>query len=189
VLLAFAGLGLLPAALTSRFQALSEFTTFYDVRGVAINNDNYAIIQRLAFWQSAQAMAAAHPWLGVGLGNFAYAYPAYALLNWPQAIGHAHNIYLNMLAETGVLGLAAYLALWLGIVWLTLAALRQTEGWQRGLVLGLLGAWVGLAAHQVVDYLYVNNTHLLIGAYLGLLAALGGPVTRGGQEQVVTAAA
>ena len=172
--LAAAQAGLLPAALVGRLDGLSEFTTAYDVRGVPINDENYAVIQRLAFWQSARAMADAQPWLGVGLGNFASAYPAYALLNWPLAIGHAHNTYLNTLAETGVLGLAAYLGLWAGVGGLTFSALRRRSGWQRGLALGLLGVWVHLAGHQIVDYLFVNNTHLLVGAYFGMLAAVSG---------------
>jgi O-antigen ligase len=149
---------------------LADVVAFYDVRGVPINDENYAVIQRLAFWQTALLMAGAHPWLGVGLGNFAAAYPPFALLNWPLAIGHAHNIYLNLLAETGVFGLTAYTALWVAAAWLAVAALRWNVGWRRGVALGLLGAWAHLAVHHLVDYLYVNNIHLSVGAMLGLLA-------------------
>ena len=167
-----AGAGLLPDAVTARLAGLADFTNIYDVRGVPINNENYPVIQRLAFWQTAEAMGAAHPWLGVGLGNYAAAYPAFALLNWPLAIGHAHNIYLNFLAETGVIGLVSYVALWAVVVALTLSALRSTDGWRRGLALGMLGAWAHLTVHNLVDYLYVNNTHLILGALFGLLAFL-----------------
>jgi O-antigen ligase len=144
----------------------------YDVRGVPINDENYAVIQRLAFWQTAQDMAAARPWLGVGLGNYAAVYPGYALLSWPLAIGHAHNIYLNYLAEVGSVGLAAYVFLWAAVIGTTLAALRRADGWRRGLALGLLGAWAHLSVHNLVDFLYVNNIHLVVGALLGLLAYL-----------------
>jgi O-antigen ligase len=165
--------GWVPTAVSARLEGLEEFAAPRDVRGVPINDENYAVIQRLAFWQAAQAMADANPWLGVGLGNYAAAYPHYALLNWPLPIGHAHNVYLNMLAETGVLGLGAYLALWVVAAALTVAALRRNAGWRRGLALGLLGAWAHLAVHHLVDFLYVNNVHLVLGAYLGLAAYLG----------------
>ncbi len=40
------------------------------------------------------------------------------------------------------------------------------------MALGLLGAWTHLSVHHLFDNLYVNNTHLLIGAMLGVLMVL-----------------
>jgi len=164
--------GLVPASIAARLANAADFTTITDVRGLNINNSNFAIVERLAHWQAAEAMAQAHPWLGVGIGNYAAAYPNFSLLNWPNALGHAHMIYLNVLAETGVMGLAAYLSLWGAIIALTIRLLGQLSGWQRGLALGLLGAWAHLSAHQIVDNLYVNNIHFLIAALLALLVYL-----------------
>ncbi len=89
-----------------------------------------------------------------------------------MALGHAHMIYLNVLAETGLVGLAAYTVLWLAVLALTMRTISRTDGLARGLALGLLGAWVHLAAHQIVDDLYVNNIPLTIGALLGVLVVL-----------------
>jgi putative inorganic carbon (HCO3(-)) transporter len=164
--------GLVPASIAARLADTADFTTVTDVRGLNISDSNFAIIERLAHWQAAEAMAQAHPWLGVGIGNYAAAYPNFSLLNWPNALGHAHMIYLNVLAETGVIGLAAYLILWGAIIALTIRLLGQLSGWQRGLALGLLGAWAHLSAHQIVDNLYVNNIHFLIAALLALLVYL-----------------
>jgi O-antigen ligase len=108
----------------------------------------------------------------VGFSNYEPAYPQYALMNWPIPLGHAHNYYLNVGAELGIPGLLAYLWLWVAILWQTLRALRRGPGWQRGLALGLLGAWTHLSAHNFFDNLYVNNTHLLIGALLGVVTIL-----------------
>jgi len=164
--------GLVPASIAARLADAADFTTVTDVRGLNINDSNFAIVERLAHWQAAEGMAQAHPWLGVGIGNYATAYPDFSLLNWPNALGHAHMIYLNVLAETGVIGLAAYLVLWGAIIALTIRLLGQLTGWRRGLALGLLGAWVHLSAHQIVDNLYVNNIHFLIAALLALLVYL-----------------
>jgi O-antigen ligase len=164
--------GLAPASITGRLENVLDFVSVADVRGLNINDANFALVERLAHWQAAQAMAEAHPWLGVGLGNYVAAYPQYAFLNWPFHLGHAHNIYLHTLAETGVLGLAAYGAFWAGAIILTLRTIRRATGWQRGLALGLLGVWVHLLAHQIVDNLHVNNNDLLLGTYLGILYAL-----------------
>ncbi len=166
---------LLPAAVTERLTGFVADFRWGDVRGVDINDANYAVLERLAFWQAAEGMARDHLWLGVGLGNYEAAYPTYALLNWPQPLGHAHNYYLNLLAEVGVIGLGAYLLLWGAIIGQTWAALRLP--WpRRGLALGLLAAWVGLAVHHALDNLYVNNLYLHLGAWLGLLACLSRPV-------------
>ena len=163
---------LIPAGIAARLtEFISSFQSF-DVRGVNISPFNYALIERLAHWQAAQEMSRYHFWLGVGIGNYEPVYPAYALINWPFALGHAHNIYLNILAETGIIGLLAYAALWIGVLWHTWRVTRTTTGWQRGVAIGLFGSWAHLSIHHVVDNLYVANIHLAIGALLGVLNIL-----------------
>jgi O-antigen ligase len=147
-------------------------TGFSDVRGVVISDANYAVVERLAHWQAALGMASDAPWLGVGFGNYEAVYPRYALVNWPMALGHAHNYYLNLLAETGIVGLAAYLGAWGVLVVLTLRALVRTHGMARGLALGALAGWAHLSAHSLFDKLYVNNMFLHIGAMVGLIGVL-----------------
>jgi O-antigen ligase len=164
-------MGLVPLTIQQRIDsALTEFIGFRDVRGVPISDENFAIVERLAHWQAAINMANDHPWIGVGLGNYEIAYPDYRVPSWPNALGHAHNDYLNLLAETGVIGLVGYLAGWGAIVFWTVRALRQPDPALRGLALGLLGTWTHLAVHSVVDKLYVNNIFLHIGVMVGLLA-------------------
>ncbi len=165
-------MGLLPASIASRLTGFMDFTQTFDVRGVNVTPENYAILERLAHWQTAQEMARYHPWVGVGLGNYEPVYPGYALMNWPIALGHAHNYYLNLLAEVGIVGLTAYLILWAAIIWLTWRVTRRTVGLPRGIALGMLGAWVHLSVHQLVDNLYVANLHLHLGALMGVLAVL-----------------
>ncbi len=164
--------GLVPASITTRLAGVTDFLNVTDVRGINISDANFALVERLAHWQAAEAMIQAQPWLGVGLGNYAAAYPAVELLNWPNALGHAHNIYLNVWAETGLAGLAAYGLLWGWVIALTIRTLNRTRGLERGLALGLLGAWTHLSMHQVVDNLYVNNIHFLIAGLLALLVCL-----------------
>ncbi len=165
-------LGLVPASVTDRLVGFGQDLQFGDVRGADINDANYAVLERLAHWQAALDMARAHLWWGVGFGNYEPAYAAYALINWPDALGHAHNYYLNLLAEVGVVGLLAYLGFWLIVVWQTWRLLGELEGAARGLALGLLAAWAALAVHHLVDKLYVNNIYVHLGVMFGLLAVL-----------------
>ena len=160
---------LLPPTISERISGFSQDLTLGDVRGVDINDENYAVLERLAYWQAALDMARDRPWLGVGFGNYSAAYGDYALVNWPDPLGHAHNYYLNTLAEIGFIGIGAYLFLWGAIFWQTWLSLAD-EFWPvRGVALGLLGIWTAITVHHSVDKLYVNNIYIHLGVLLGLL--------------------
>ena len=76
------------------------------------------------------------------------------------------------MAETGILGVLAYVGFWTAVFWQTIRALRQNNWFLRGIVLGLLAAWVALAVHHLTDKLYVNNIYVHLGVMLGLLQLL-----------------
>jgi O-antigen ligase len=177
VVLLIGGLGLyasgrLPASFIARLTSFVQDIRLEDVRGVPINDANYAVVERLAHWQAALSMVRYNLWTGVGFGCYEAAYPRFALINWPTALGHAHNIYLNLAAEIGLIGLSAYLILWGVILWQTWRATRRTEGLMRGLSIGLLGAWTHISVHHLLDNLYVNNVHLHVGVLFGLAASI-----------------
>jgi len=66
---------------------------------------------RAGYWRASLDMARDHPLGGVGLGAWGTHYPRYRpLLAHPAQ--DAHNDYLQVLAELGVPGLAAFLWLW-----------------------------------------------------------------------------
>jgi O-antigen ligase len=166
--------GAMPQSLSDRLVGFTEdFAGFRDVRGVVINDDNFAVTERLAHWQAAIEMARTSPWIGIGFGNYETTYPNFALINWNHALGHAHNYYLNLLAETGMIGLIAYLVMWGTIFILNGRLLSQVQDWRgRGIAAGLLGTWTYIAVHSLLDKMYVNNLFLHIGVMLGILAVL-----------------
>lgn len=172
LLLGGSQVGLVPASVTERITSFSEDLRFGDVRGEDITDENYAVLERLAHWQAALGMAQDQPWFGVGFGNYEPAYADYALINWPYPLGHAHNYYLNLLAETGIVGLLTYGGMWTAVFWQTIRVIRRSDGWQRGVALGLLGVWTALTVHHLVDKLYVNNIYIQLGALFGLLQLL-----------------
>jgi O-antigen ligase len=159
---------LIPSTISGRLSNFGQDLQLGDVRGVDINDENYAVIERIAHWQAAVDMAKDNIWMGVGFGNYEAAYPEYALLNWPFPLGHAHNYYLNILAETGVFGAVVYLFFWIVVFVQATLLLRHTDWQKRGIILGLLAAWTAIAVHQAVDKLYVNNLFIFMGVMLGL---------------------
>jgi O-antigen ligase len=174
-LLAIGALGLhasgrLPASFAARLTSFVQDIRLEDVRGIPINEANYAALERLAHWQSALSMFRDSLWSGIGFGCYEAAYRQFALINWPIALGHAHNYYLNLAAETGLIGLIAYVFLWGVVFRQTWRATRRAYGLTRGLAIGLLGTWTHISVHHLLDNLYVNNVHLQIGVLLGVLA-------------------
>lgn len=167
--------GALPDAIAQRIaSSTEEFFAFDDVRGVDITTANYSVVERLAHWQAALNMAQSNPWLGVGFGNYEIAYDQYRLINWDEPLGHAHNYYLNILAEGGIITAILFLTFWGVVVWVTLQTLHSPTAAVRFSALGLLGSWTYLLLHSFLDNLFVNNVFLHLGLLLGILLILYG---------------
>lgn len=79
------------------------------------NNQTFSTAERLAHWIAGLRMFFDHPLLGVGIGNYPDAYPHYFVTIFTDPLGHAHNYYINIAAETGSIGLIAYLLFLLAI--------------------------------------------------------------------------
>lgn len=168
-LLVLGSIQAMPQTIIRRFTDFLPYLRVFDVRGIKVSPANYAVLERMAHWQAAWGMFNDRPWLGVGIGNYEPVYPAYALQGWPLALGHAHNYYLNIAAEAGLIGLAAYLALWGAAFWQARKAVRATRGYWRGVAVGIMGVLTHLAVHNFFDNLYVHNMYLHVAILLGLL--------------------
>lgn len=168
-------LNLIPDVVSARFSGVSDYFGFQDVRGVPVNDANFAIVERMAHWQAAWAMFDDHPLFGVGIGNYAAVYPAYALPHWDDPLGHAHNYYLNVLAESGMVGEAAYLLLWGAVFWMGWRAVRSTRGLAQGIAAGAFGVLVALSVHNLFDNLFVHSMQIQVGITLGLIEVVQRP--------------
>jgi O-antigen ligase len=127
-------------------------------------------------------MFRAHPILGVGAGNYSAAYARYQVSpDWFEALGHAHNYYINAAAETGILGLVAILAV-VGTALLAgwraarVQAKKSDGSHQPGiawaLALGLLAALVAHSVHNLTDDLFVHGMELQFALCIACLLFL-----------------
>lgn len=158
----------IPAAVVERFADVGAYFRPFDVRAVEVTDANWAIVERMAHWQAGWAMFSDRPWLGVGFGNYEAVYPAYAIGIWRDPLGHAHNSYINVAAEAGLVGLAAYLAVIAAALVQTGRSARRASGLARAVCIGALGLMAHLCVHNLVDNLYVHGMNMLVGMVLGL---------------------
>jgi putative inorganic carbon (hco3(-)) transporter len=172
VILMVAGAAWLPGALAARVSGLGSYVVGPDPTQTEITDDNFAALERLAHWQVGWRMFEDHPWIGVGIGNFGTEYAHYAPPHWYEPLGHAHNIFINFMAETGVLGLAAFLLFWLGAVRFTWQSARRLEGFPAALAIGVFGTLVYLTVHSLFDNLFVQHMQLQLALLLGCVASL-----------------
>jgi O-antigen ligase len=111
-----------------------------------------------------------HPVLGVGWGDFGTAYPRYQSFPADMGIDHAHNDYVEAVAETGLVG-GLLMLLALGL-FLRLAfrdwghPLRSQASWIR---LGAAIGCCGMLVHSLVDF----NLHIPANAaWFAVLAGI-----------------
>lgn len=111
---------------------------------------------RFAIWANSLAIFADHPILGAGKGNFRFIYSVYArrVIEDPsfspeKRAADAHNDYVQLLAETGLLGAASFL--WI----LALLARRFWQGKKQTLdphLLVVVFALIAILAEAFWDF-------------------------------------
>jgi O-antigen ligase len=72
---------------------------------------DYSTTERLAHWIAGINMFQDHPFFGIGIGNYQVVYSKYFITIFVLPLGHAHNYYINMAAETGIFGLVGFMLL------------------------------------------------------------------------------
>jgi len=112
-----------------------------------------------------------HPWIGTGLGTLQFVYPRYESRYDGYVVDHAHNDYLELLADTGVAGGfcgIAFLVLLFRQGFLNLRSATTPFG--VAFHSGGLAACSGLLLHSAVDF----NLHIPSNALLFFLIAFTG---------------
>ncbi len=105
---------------------------------------------RVVMWQAAVGMIKDRPLLGHGINTFMANYLTYWVGGERQP-RYAHNCYLQMAAETGALGLVAFLALLWGMGVQVRRGVRTTTSRERFLLLGLATGLLAFVIHAAVD--------------------------------------
>ncbi len=157
-------------ATNSRFaQRVERTMAIFDLQTA-----DFALAGRVPIWKTAVSMAVAHPINGVGVRAFRYAYPEFAQAGDPwvhtipaagnadaQAIGanHPHQLLLEILTETGLIGLL----LWAFAIFLLVRAWRRASPAQRA------HAWPYGCALIVLSFPINTHSALYSSFWAGML--------------------
>lgn len=121
---------------------------------------------RLTIYSDSAHIFANHPWMGTGLGTLVVVYPRYASFYDGRKVDHAHNDFLELLADTGVIGGLAGLSFIGLFFWeATINFESAKRSFARASISGALAACSGLLFHSLVDF----NLHIPSNALIFVL--------------------
>jgi O-antigen ligase len=161
------GTVLLMAFLTVSWLGVNEvLSRFSSLQTLEVRQD-----KRASMRHGAWHIFLDHPVLGTGLGTLQQVYPPYETLYDGKIVNHAHNDYLEALAETGVLG--GLCCAWF-VATLIVGGLRFLQSGDQSFagtlrLCGWTGCW-GLLVHSLVDFNLHIPANLLLFLLMSLLA-------------------
>jgi O-antigen ligase len=150
---------LVAGALVSPYELRHRFLSMADPEEAGVR-------ERIYMWKSGLAMWRERPILGVGPGGVKRDYVRYAREEaLKKRTGHVHNTPLQILVERGVLGLAAWLWLWIAFYAHAIRRLRQLPGEalaERALVVGSIAAITGFLIGGLSEYNFGDSEVVMV---------------------------
>ena len=143
----------------------------------------YAAVERAAQFKAGLSMWLSAPVLGIGPGSFTRVYPDVARMGWLISRGHAHNAYVQIAAEQGILGLFAYVSLWV-VQWRRAWRTTRVPGVAHWVAIAACGTMAAVAVHECFEYLQVNYLPLHTAAVVGLAGVAMRFAPAGREEKV-----
>jgi len=128
-------------------------------------------IERRIFWQAGWKMFMSKPWMGLGLGTFMFNFKKFVIESYQYGPAYAHNCYLQMLAELGVVGLVSFLLILVLFFYdgIKIIARRQkTFFWY--ILVGSSAAILGYSVQMAVETIFYS---LDLGMLFWILLGLG----------------
>jgi tetratricopeptide (TPR) repeat protein/O-antigen ligase len=156
------------AFLVSRPPIWSRFATLLQVTEDASSQ------LRLLTWSGTLQLARENLLFGNGLNSFIYTFPYYRPVGLYWLVNHAHNEYLELVAETGVIGLMLVLGFGALVLRRAFRVAQQSQtSWKRALAIGGAIGITSIAVHSVVDFpTRIPAVALQFSAVSGLLTGV-----------------
>lgn len=134
---------------------------------------------RTHFWSVTADIIKHHPIVGAGLGAYSVLYPRYDSRNGLYRLEQAHNDYLQVLADGGVVGAALGL-LFVVVLFRVGFARRETrDDFRRGVSTGALAGCFAVLVHSFFDFTLHTTSNALLFLVIAALATMDGRIERG----------
>ena len=131
---------------------------------------------RVQFWQGTWGVIKQYPLLGAGLGAFSVAYTRHDVLNGATRLEQAHNDYLQILSDAGIVGGALGLFFIVMLFRYGFSRFNSTDKFRRGVAAGALAGCFAVLVHSFFEFSLHMTSNALLFLMLAALATLNGRV-------------
>ncbi len=171
-----------PSNAAASVSGMADARTAIDESGITLSMadmvDPESLKLRLGYWRVALRMFLDNPWTGVGLGNFATAYPVYQFIGAAD-VREAHNGYLQIFSETGFFGGLLFLGFWVYFAfWGARRIVFESDRNAKLLLLGIYTGVIAFCMHAVIEINFSNPSlmmSVIISASLFYVRAYSSP--------------
>jgi O-antigen ligase len=141
-------------------------TRFESLRG----SGHIRFEDRASIWLDTLRLCRDYPLFGTGLGTFGVAFKPYQTAFVSFFVDHAHNDYLEAVAETGWAGAALlFVPIVVLLVRMVLSFLDDPRHYRRAVTLGCIGSTLAVLVHSLIDFnLHIPANALIFAFALGI---------------------
>jgi O-antigen ligase len=170
--------GLAVALLVSLFIGVLMLGGEFSINRLIVDsvNTNDPTTGRAHFWSVTLQIIKAHPLIGTGLGAFGVVYTKFDSRNGLFRLEQAHNDYLQVLSDGGIIGAALALAFVALLFYRAFVRARSRDDFRRGVALASLGGCFAVLVHSFFDFTLHTTSNALLFLVLAALATLNGRV-------------
>lgn len=152
-------------------------------RLVGTVNSNDPTTGRAHFWSVTLRIIQEHPVIGSGLGSYGLAYTQYDSRNGTERLEQAHNDYLQMMSDAGVIGVGLGLFFVVALFRTGFARRESDDTFRRGVATGALAGCFAVLVHSFFDFTLHTTSNALLFLVLAALATINGRVEEPSQHR------
>ncbi|HTG86057.1 MAG TPA: O-antigen ligase family protein [Pyrinomonadaceae bacterium] len=127
---------------------------------------------RAHFWAVTLDIIKAHPLIGTGLGAFGVIYTRYDTRNGLFRLEQAHNDYLQVLSDAGIVGGVLALSFVALLFFKALSRARSRDDFRRGVALAALSGCFAVLVHSFFDFTLHTTSNALLFLVLAAIATI-----------------
>jgi O-antigen ligase len=121
--------------------------------------ESYSLETRIAAAESMRDLIAHSPLIGFGPSNYHFYTPLFPILGY-RVMFASHNNYIDVAAQAGIVGLAAFIVVLIAVLWTTTnLARRFSAGFEKAYLMGAMGGVIatacsGMLGDWIIPFVY-----------------------------------